>query len=55
MVRRDSDVKVWALLALGLVTALLFVIGFFWYLDSVGTADGPNEGGGGPSPVIADD
>jgi len=52
-VKRDSDVRIWVLLALGFVAAIVLVIGFFWYLDSVGTADGPAEGRG-ESTVVGD-
>lgn len=39
-----SDTRVWVLIAVVACAAVLLVAAFMWYLDSVGSADGPNEG-----------
>lgn len=40
----NSDAKVWVLIALIALVTVVMVAGFVWYLDSVGSADGPDEG-----------
>ena len=39
-----SQARVWLLIVVVAALALGVVAGFVWYLDSVGSADGPDEG-----------
>jgi predicted alpha/beta hydrolase len=43
-VARESDTRIWVFIVLVLVVVVALVAAFFWYLDAVGTADGPEEG-----------
>jgi hypothetical protein len=42
--KEGSDTKGWVLIVVVAAAAVFLSAAFFWYLDSVGRADGPNEG-----------